>query len=274
MRQIFKALTILATVLVLVSCGSKKGSVETKSDKRTEPIIQKSEPEVREEKVEETIPVDPTEKPRDQVEEYVFKYREIAMREMKHYGIPASITLAQGILESASGKGRLAKEANNHFGIKCHTGWTGPRIYHDDDSDQECFRVYSIAAESYEDHSIFLSQRKRYAFLFDLDPLDYEGWARGLRRAGYATDRRYPSKLISLIERYDLHKYDRMVGQQPARRAAQEVEPTVNNYTIQRGDTLYSIARRYGTTVEAIMRDNNLSSPDISPGQKLLIKSE
>ena len=127
---------------------------------------------------------------------------------MKEYGIPASITLAQGILESGDGNSELATKANNHFGIKCHSDWTGESMKYDDDRRNECFRVYSDARESFKDHSLFLSERSRYATLFDLDPIDYKGWARGLKKAGYATDPKYADRLIDLIERHELYRYD------------------------------------------------------------------
>lgn len=140
--------------------------------------------------------------------DYIETYKEIAIKEMQTYGIPASITLAQGLLESGAGKGRLAKEANNHFGIKCQKEWTGPTIYHDDDEKGECFRKYSKAISSFEDHSKFLRDRPRYAFLFDFAPNDYKAWAFGLKQAGYATDPKYPAKLIKLIEEYQLNQFD------------------------------------------------------------------
>ena len=133
---------------------------------------------------------------------YIEKYHTIAIRQQKLHGIPASIILAQGLLESGAGRGRLAVEANNHFGIKCHD-WTGDRIYHDDDERNECFRKYRHASESYEDHSLFLVNRSRYRNLFQLNPTDYVAWAHGLKAAGYATDPAYAQKLISLIERYN-----------------------------------------------------------------------
>lgn len=139
--------------------------------------------------------------------EYAKQFSDMAVRNMKESGVPASITLAQGILESASGNSRLARKGNNHFGIKCH-GWEGETIYADDDAKNECFRKYNSAYESYRDHAEFLSTRGRYSFLFDLDITDYRGWAHGLSRAGYATDPQYPQKLISIIERYELHIYD------------------------------------------------------------------
>ena len=142
--------------------------------------------------------------------DYIEKFHKIAMREMQEYKIPASITLAQGILESGNGKSELAKKSNNHFGIKCHKNWTGKRTYHDDDEKGECFRVYDDPAQSYRDHSIFLTSGQRYAFLFDLEITDYKGWARGLKQAGYATLPVYANVLINLIETYDLTQYDKL----------------------------------------------------------------
>ncbi len=139
---------------------------------------------------------------------YIEQFATLAMNQQQEYGIPASITLAQGILESSSGKSRLAVEANNHFGIKCKEEWTGNKIYHDDDELQECFRSYSSAEESYIDHSIFLTTRSRYAKLFSLDVTDYKGWAHGLKEAGYATNPAYAQSLIKIIEDYNLYDFD------------------------------------------------------------------
>lgn len=141
-------------------------------------------------------------------EQYIRTYSKVAVSEMYRSGIPASITLAQGLLESGAGKSRLATEGNNHFGIKCHN-WTGGRIHHDDDAKGECFRKYRNASESFRDHSDFLRYKDRYKFLFDLEITDYEGWAYGLKKAGYATDPAYPRKLIKLIEDYKLYEFDR-----------------------------------------------------------------
>lgn len=138
---------------------------------------------------------------------YIEKFHSIAIKQQKAHGIPASIILAQGLLESGAGRGILATEANNHFGIKCHD-WTGKKIYKDDDEKNECFRKYRHAEESYEDHSLFLVNRPRYSSLFLLNPTDYVSWAHGLKAAGYATDPAYAQKLINLIERYGLHQYD------------------------------------------------------------------
>ena len=128
---------------------------------------------------------------------------------MKEYRIPASITLAQGILESGSGNSRLAVKGNNHFGIKCHSDWKGKTIHEDDDEKQECFRKYKKAEDSYSDHSKFLTQRGRYSFLFDYETTDYKSWAYGLKKAGYATNPKYPELLIRLIEKYELYKFDK-----------------------------------------------------------------
>lgn len=145
------------------------------------------------------------------LDNYVREYADLAMSEMVRTGVPASITLAQAVIESDYGKSRLARKANNHFGIKCHNGWKGGRIYHDDDRRNECFRRYKAVIESYKDHSDFLRQGSRYEFLFDLHQDDYKGWARGLKRAGYATNPRYARMLIDMIEKNNLHVYDDMV---------------------------------------------------------------
>lgn len=140
--------------------------------------------------------------------EYIEHYAPLAVEQQTLYGIPASITLAQGLLESGNGNSRLAREANNHFGIKCGSGWDGPSVRHDDDALQECFRAYSSPEESYIDHSLILLERKWYRPLFDLDPKDYKAWAHGLKKAGYATNPLYAELLIKIIEDYALYQYD------------------------------------------------------------------
>lgn len=142
--------------------------------------------------------------------QYIEKYAPFAVKEMLLSGVPASITLAQGILESGDGNSLLARKANNHFGIKCHGMWDGKKYYMDDDARDECFRVYESVFDSYKDHSEFLSTRGRYASLFELRRTDYKGWAHGLKKAGYATNPKYPALLIKIIEENDLAKYDRM----------------------------------------------------------------
>ena len=140
--------------------------------------------------------------------EYIRQYAPLAVEQMRKHKIPASITLAQGLLESGAGYSRLARKSNNHFGIKCHRTWTGNKVYHDDDARDECFRAYSHPKDSYEDHSLFLRQGARYVFLFSLKVTDYKGWARGLKKAGYATDPSYANRLITIIEDYELYQYD------------------------------------------------------------------
>ncbi|MEJ8842538.1 glucosaminidase domain-containing protein [Lacibacter sp. H375] len=141
------------------------------------------------------------------IEEYVNTFKEIAIKEMIRTGVPASITLAQGIVETESGNSKLVKKSNNHFGIKCKETWTGPSVSHDDDAPGECFRKYENAEQSYVDHSDFLRTRKHYNFLFGLDPADYKAWAHGLKKAGYATNPAYPNMLIKYIEKYNLNDY-------------------------------------------------------------------
>lgn len=149
-------------------------------------------------------------------EEYIQTYKDIAIKKMEEYRIPASITLAQGILESGSGNSKLARKANNHFGIKCHKEWNGKTFYADDDVAHECFRKYKKAADSYHDHSLFLSQRGRYSFLFDYKTDDYVSWAKGLKKAGYATNPRYPELLIRIIEKNKLYQYDKKISGKPS----------------------------------------------------------
>lgn len=209
-------------------------------------------------------------------EKYIYDYVVIAQEEMKLYGIPASITLAQGILESSAGKGELTRKSNNHFGIKCN-GWEGEKAYHDDDAYQECFRKYKDPKYSFRDHSLFLKERRRYAALFELDIEDYKAWAHGLKKAGYATDPRYPAKLIGLIERYNLSQYDRqMLGKgfaQNQKSGSFKADHTSIRYTVKKGDTLYGIAKQHNLTIEELKMLNNLHSNDLAIGQKLYVKS-
>lgn len=143
------------------------------------------------------------------VKSYIKTYKDLAINEMHRYNIPASITLAQGILESGSGTSELSVASNNHFGIKCHVKWKGLKVYYDDDEQNECFRKYNSVEESFRDHSIFLSERGRYSFLFELRKNDYKGWAKGLQKAGYATNKQYAKKIIDIIRRYNLSQYDK-----------------------------------------------------------------
>ncbi len=265
LHKIFAGLFLL---LFLASCGSKKKVVSHKNEEKTE-VFSKRENQSSPKR--ESAPRGSY---ANVVEEYVANFYEIAQDEMRLYKIPASITLAQGILESGAGRGDLTRRANNHFGIKCHD-WEGDKVYHDDDRSQECFRKYNDPKYSYRDHSLFLSQRRRYADLFELDPDDYESWAKGLRAAGYATDRLYPKKLIEIIERYNLDRFDSEVLGKTNRRERREVAVEANGsnyYIVQKGDTLYSISKRNNITVEDLQRINNLSNNNISIGQELILK--
>ncbi len=221
------------------------------------------------------------------VEAYIKKYKGVAIREMKKHGIPASITLAQGILESGSGKSYLAREANNHFGIKCHEDWKGSRVYHDDDTKNECFRSYKNPDESFRDHSEFLTTRSRYAFLFDESPTDYKAWAKGLKKAGYATNKKYPQLLIDLIEKYQLHKYDLKGYNESDEMDTTAVEPefVVNPFQVnlsknlvkyievKEGDTYESIAAQAEVRLHKLLEYNDLAfDSKIQPGDKVYLQ--
>jgi len=208
--------------------------------------------------------------------DYIEEYNDIAILEMISYHIPASITLAQGILESQSGKSRLSVKGNNHFGVKCHSSWEGKRLYHDDDARQECFRKYDHPLSSFRDHSLFLYEKDRYANLFTLNIKDYKGWAHGLKRAGYATDPKYPVKLINLIDTYELYKYDDFddsykYGGEVAK-ISNETYSENDFIVVKQGDTLYSIAKSNNITVDKLKWLNGLKSNEISIGQKLYLK--
>jgi LysM repeat protein len=191
-------------------------------------------------------------------QEYINRYAKVAIAEMNQFHIPASITLAQGCLESGDGNSSLARESNNHFGIKCNNGWTGKSVRHDDDSRRECFRKYKSVWESYRDHSLFLRNNVRYASLFKLSITDYKGWARGLKRAGYATDPRYPERLIHIIEKYQLYDLDKNYDGKNAVFAGtgqkDDVEPSsgsddnrIDHFSIDLSDNSQSVVERNGT---------------------------
>jgi len=239
------------------------------------------------------------------LDQYIELYKDIAMEEMRKHGIPASIKLGQGILESGFGNSKLARNANNHFGIKCH-GWQGRTFYHDDDKQDECFRAYDDPKQSFRDHSEFLRTRARYAPLFELDIMDYKAWARGLQRAGYATNPRYAELLIGVIERNRLYRFDKMAlegvaddrqrRQEPRVPAQAENVPSDNNnlsadgiardgrrevyvnnrikyvYAVQ-GDTPERIADEMGIWTWEIYRYNEMSeNQPLRPGQKVYLQ--
>ena len=195
-------------------------------------------------------------------EDYIKKYRKIAVEEMERYHNPACITLAQGLLESGAGRSTLARKSNNHFGIKCGSRWEGRTVRHDDDARNECFRAYKHPRDSYEDHSKFLRTGARYAFLFRLKITDYKGWARGLKKAGYATDPRYADRLIDIIELYDLDKYDRKGGLKWAEEFPDPHQPYLANELLyivaRRGDTFESLSKEMGISKKKIRKYNEL----------------
>lgn len=283
----FKKVLFVLIILALISCNATKSAVVTSkaTSSKTKASTAKTKKSVKtvarttkrtNEVIESTSKTYVT---NDVINRYVAQYKDIAMGNMKVYGIPASIILAQGILESGAGNGDLAVSANNHFGIKCHVDWMGDTVKHDDDASQECFRKYNEPGESYKDHALFLKGRTRYSSLFDLPKDDYQAWANGLRKAGYATDPRYPEKLISYIERYHLDQYDAQVlGKRYTAVEKQSVKmasiDTQNGtyYEVQKGDTLYSISKKFNLLVAELKQKNNLSENTLSIGQKLIVK--
>lgn len=303
-----KKILLLFCLLTLVSCGVKNNSKLTGRKSKTKELVSKEQYRAQQKKVEEQRRIqEETKRERDKrtaaknsetleatsrisvtadmIQDYILQYKDIAKDNMSSYGIPASITLAQGVLESGSGQGTLSRNANNHFGIKCHKEWDGPSVRHTDDAPDECFRKYDAPEESYRDHSQFLVSRSRYNDLFLLEKDDYEGWAHGLKKAGYATDPKYANKLISLIERYTLDQYDREVlgltSPRPKKEIEKKAETTVvtkakvetkagaKTHVVQKGDTLYSISKKYNTTVAKLQKTNKLDGTNLSIGQRL-----
>lgn len=196
-------------------------------------------------------------------EDYIHKYKDLAVEQMSRYRIPASITMSQALLESAAGRSQLARQSNNHFGIKCGGNWNGRTVYHDDDARGECFRAYKSVRESYEDHSRFLTTRGRYSFLFKLKTTDYKGWARGLKKAGYATNPRYADQLISIIELYELDELDTKKGRSKYDQPVRFVhEPLLANgllYVIARdGDTFESLSNEFEISKRKLRKYNDL----------------
>jgi len=208
---------------------------------------------------------------------YIDRYKSIAKENMVKTGIPASITLGQAILESGAGTGPLSIQANNHFGIKCHKEWSGPSIKYTDDEENECFRKYDDPSGSFRDHSYFLTSRPRYASLFQLGKSDYAAWAKGLKAAGYATDPKYPEKLIGLIERYQLGKYDAevlgndYVAVVVAKKEIVYAEEAAK-HTVVKGDTLYSLSKKFNISIEELKRKNNMTDNALSLGQVIIVK--
>lgn len=304
-----KKFLIIVSLFALVSCKSgglhvfsKKKSASASSGSiirttKTPVLATKPSPNEATNKEPKTVTLEATTKVQVTtvlVQEYIQKYKDIAKEDMVKYGIPASITLGQGILESGAGTGPLSVQANNHFGIKCHKEWTGESIKYDDDEEAECFRKYNNPEESYRDHSLFLTSRPRYAGLFQLPINDYKSWAKGLKDAGYATDPNYPTKLYLLIERYNLQQFDNEVLgietskiEQPKivektepkviEKSIEEVQqPTTSEnsktHVVVKGDTLYSISKKYAISIEDLKKKNAIIESSISIGQELIIQ--
>lgn len=220
---------------------------------------------------------------------YINQYRDLAIEQMLKFKIPASITLAQGLLESGAGYSELATKGNNHFGIKCH-GWTGRKTYHDDDEAQECFRAYNNVYESYEDHSLLLSRQPRYRSLFSLDGDDYKGWAHGLKKCGYATSPTYAQKLIGIIELYKLQQYDkakkydrfmesRAYKDSPSAKGG--IQHPIHRYNknyyivVKQGDTFRSIGKELGLSYRKIAKYNERNKRDkLVVGETIYLKKK
>lgn len=270
----FKKTLLILVILFHIGCSSSKSAKANVAKKSTSSEKQGS-------RFEDSKSTSKTLVKLDVVIDYISDYKDIAMSNMKNFGIPASIILAQGILESGAGRSKLAVTSNNHFGIKCYTDWKGETTFYDDDKSQECFRKYKNPEESYQDHADIVSKRKRYASLFDLPKGDYKSWAKGLKNAGYATDPNYPQKLINYIESYHLDEYDAVVleGKESnaekrrfRKKTSEENTGNPKQYEVQQGDTLYSLSKKFNISIEEIKKQNNISDNTISIGQTLLIK--
>lgn len=272
-----KLVILLIAAFCVTACAAKKGTISNNKARKNNKAIQKRNREsIAAHKDLTSL-------------EYIDRFKDIAIQEMNTYGIPASITLAQGLFESGAGNSDLAKFANNHFGIKCGSTWTGESYYKNDDNQNDCFRVYANPEESFRDHSEFL-KKKNYARLFELDRNDYTGWAYGLKACGYATNPKYPQLLINLITKYQLDQYDRPEGEiakikredrvlgeinqkvnTPQQDSISKTPPDDKIYTVKQGDTLYSISRRFGITVDDLRELNKLPDNGIKIGQKLVV---
>ncbi|WP_121245355.1 glucosaminidase domain-containing protein [Mucilaginibacter phyllosphaerae] len=273
MRRIY---TLLVAVLLFTSCSAHKSTISSSKARKNNKAIQKrNRASIAQHKDLTSL-------------EYIERFKAIAIQEMNTYGIPASITLAQGLFESGSGNSELAKIANNHFGIKCGLNWAGESYYKNDDNENDCFRVYNNPEESFRDHSEFL-QKKNYARLFELDKNDFNGWAYGLKACGYATNPKYPQLLLNIINKYQLDQYDRPEGELAKIKREDRVLAQINDninqpqdsisktppddkiYTVKQGDTLYNISKRFGITVDELKALNKLSDYGIKLGQKLVV---
>ena len=267
--SLWQGIAFLIIILLTFSCGTSRKIVVGESISKPpikEIVITSNQPK------KPKIPLK-TLTNNEKITAYIEQFSSIAQEEMFIYGIPASITIAQGILESGMGYGRLAMEGNNHFGIKCHIGWDGKSIYHDDDEKGECFRVYNNPATSYRDHSLFLTNRERYTFLFDFKMNNYKAWAKGLKKAGYATDPKYSDKLISLIERFELNRFDNKKGKVVKAITKEKGNDKTIYHSVQKGDTLYSVSKKYNVSLKQLIKHNDIKDKTIYLGQSLSIPS-
>ena len=248
------------------------------------------------------------EAPNENIVKYIEQYAALAVKEMERTGVPASIKIAQGIHETNAGKSDLVLQSNNHFGIKCKSSWTGDKVYHNDDAEGECFRKYEDAKASYLDHSDYLKSQPRYAFLFDYDANDYAAWAWGLKKAGYATNPIYAQTLIKYIEAYQLNELNKFAENEeeaaletfldkirtrplaivansgkliepeeqyntpkPAKEKPVKRIKVKKTHVVKKGDSLYSLSKKYGTTVDALKKINHLKKEALQVGQKIKI---
>lgn len=287
-----KKWAFFCALIILASCSSRKNGITNHQAEKNNKSIQK----INKDAIAQYTTF-------GGVPQYIDRFRSIAVQEMNIYGIPASITLAQGLLESGNGNGELAVVANNHFGIKCTSDWKGKSYFKNDDKINDCFRVYDNPESSFRDHSEFL-KRKRYAALFELNKNDYEGWAYGLKSAGYATNPQYPQLIIGLIKRYNLDQYDmsetdyqkikredrvltqinKNIGKpakdtlahapSPTKLVVAPAIPALSNgktYQVKQGDTLYNVSKRFGLTVDELKTLNGTGEDGIKIGQQLII---
>lgn len=282
----YKSIILIVSIITLIGCNTSKSVIVTTKDRGSKAkaanVNSYKNTSSSEKKASNSEVIESTSKTvvtSDLINGYVFHFKDIAMSNMKNFGIPASIILAQGILESGAGQGKLATTANNHFGIKCYTDWTGETTLHDDDASQECFRKYKNPEESFQDHANIVSKRTRYASLFSLPKGDYKAWARGLKLAGYATDPKYPEKLINYIERYHLDQYDHVVlgknfvlDKSHNAKSSVVINEKANLYEVKKGDTLYSISKKFNISIEELKKQNNIFDNAISIGQSILIE--
>jgi flagellum-specific peptidoglycan hydrolase FlgJ len=274
--MIKKSFIFLLTTL-LVSCNMSKSVIQTSKNNSTSSVYKKREKTKKitsnNQKVETLKAISRSKVTQEMVLKYINNYKTVAQSNMKKYGIPASVILGQALLESGSGTGSLCAQANNHFGIKCSNDWSGESVRYDDDAQDECFRKYNNPNDSFSDHSLFLTGKKRYAALFNLDKTDYKAWARGLKEAGYATDEQYPSKLITLIEKYQLYQYDTELGNSFKNKDVNLNKNRLeyNQHIVEKGDTLYSISKKYTISIDDLKKKNSLKDDAIAIGQTILI---